>query len=206
MDVDRFKKLPVLGIIRGIKADVVEPLVEAVYESGLRTIEITMNTPGAAGLIKAAVKSSRNRLTIGAGTVLDVATLKAALSAGATFCVTPVLVKEVARYCVKHKIPVFPGALTPSEIYAAWEAGATMVKVFPAQFFGPEYFKEIKGPFQDIELLACGGVTPQNIKVYFSSGASAVAFGGSVFRKEWLEKKDITSIQHSIQDLLFAFA
>lgn len=202
MEVVEFKKLPVLGIIRGVEPDVLEPLIETICESGLKTIEITMNTKAAPSLIKNAVKFTKGRLSIGAGTVLNTDSLKIALDSGATFCVTPVLVKEVNEYCVKNKIPVFPGALTPKEIFEAWQSGATMVKVFPAKFFGPEYFKEIKGPFNDIELLACGGVTPDNIQSFFSSGASAVAFGASIFRKEWLEEKDFASIRNSINGLI----
>ncbi|MCX5702132.1 MAG: bifunctional 4-hydroxy-2-oxoglutarate aldolase/2-dehydro-3-deoxy-phosphogluconate aldolase, partial [Candidatus Omnitrophica bacterium] len=110
--------------------------------------------------------------------------------------------KDVLAYCVKNKIPAFPGALTPQEICEAWKEGATMVKVFPAKFFGPEYFKEIKGPFNDIELMAVSGVTPKNICEYFASGASAIAFGASVFKKEWLEKKDFQSITAAIKAYL----
>lgn len=202
MDIKKFKKLPVIGILRDIEVDYLEPLIEAICESGLKTIEITMNTKKAIKLIEKAVKFSRNRLIIGAGTVLDVENFKPALDAGATFCVMPVFVKRVTEYCLKNKIPVFPGALTPLEVYSAWQAGATMVKVFPAKLFGPDYFKEIKGPFKDIELLACGGITPQNIKAYFSNGASAVAFGASVFKKEWLESKDFPIIRDSIKDFI----
>jgi 2-dehydro-3-deoxyphosphogluconate aldolase/(4S)-4-hydroxy-2-oxoglutarate aldolase len=145
-----------------------------------------MNTTGAAGLIKSAVKRYGKRLMIGAGTVLNMTDLKTALKAGATFIVSPVLVRPVVRYCVKHKIPVFPGALIPSDIYEAWRKGATMVKVFPANCFDPDYFRELKGPFPQIELLACAGVTPENMKAYFRNGASAIAVGGSVFRREWI--------------------
>jgi len=116
----------------------------------------------------------------------------------------PVLIKDVTEYCVKNKIPVFPGALTPKEIYAAWRSGATMVKVFPAVFFGPEYFKEIKAPFNDIELLACSGVRPDNLEAYFSNGASAVSFGASVFKKEWLGFRDFKSIGKRIEEYLEA--
>lgn len=199
MDVKKFKALPILGILRGIEKGFVEPLIEAITESGLKTIEITMNTPGAPELIKKALKVANKRLTIGAGTVLNSQSLKAALDSGASFIVMPVLVGEVAQYCRKNKIPFFPGALTPQEIYNAWNSGATMVKVFPSGFFGPEYFKEIKAPFNDIELLACGGVTPENMKDYFESGASAIAFGASVFKKEWLLKKDFKSITAAIE-------
>lgn len=199
MDISKFKKLPILGIIRGIKDDEVEPLVETAVSTGLETIEITMNTKGAAALIKKAVKKTAGRLTIGAGTVLDMSSLKSALDAGATFIVMPVLIDDVIKYCVKNKIPVFPGALTPQEIYNAWNAGATMVKVFPSGFFGPAYFEEIKGPFNDMKLLACGGVTPDNMYEYLDSGADAIAFGASVFKREWLAAKDFKSIGNSIK-------
>lgn len=199
MYLSRFKKKPIMGILRGVEADVIEPLMETVISAGLETIEITMNTKGAAGLIRKANKASRKRLAIGAGTVLGMESLKSALDAGASFIVMPVLIRDVVEYCRKNKIPVFPGALTPQEIYDVWDAGATMVKVFPSGFFGPAYFKEIKGPFGGIELLACGGVTPANMKEYFSNGASAIAFGGSVFKNEWLAKRDFESIEQAIK-------
>jgi 2-dehydro-3-deoxyphosphogluconate aldolase/(4S)-4-hydroxy-2-oxoglutarate aldolase len=205
MDVASFKKKPILGILRGVKADCMEPLVETVISSGLEAIEITMNSASAPELIRKAKQVSLNRLTIGAGTVLSIDSLKLALESGATFIVTPVLVKDVVEYCVKSKIPVFPGALTPFEIYQAWAAGATMVKVFPAKLFGPEYFREIKGPFNDIELLACSGVTPQNMQEYFASGASAVSFGASVFKKEWLVAKDFKAIGQAVKKYIDAW-
>jgi 2-dehydro-3-deoxyphosphogluconate aldolase/(4S)-4-hydroxy-2-oxoglutarate aldolase len=173
--------------------------METVISSGLKAIEITMNTEDAPQLLKSAVRYSDKRLMIGAGTVLDMRSLKSALDSGATFIVMPVLVEEAVGYCLKNKIPCFPGALSPQEIYRAWKAGATMVKVFPAGVFGPAYFKELKGPFRDIELLACGGVTAENMKDYFANGASAIAFGASVFRKEWLARKDFASIAGSIK-------
>lgn len=203
MNVAQFKKKPLMGIVRGVGLEQVEPLIEAVISSGLETLEITMNTQGAAHqLIRKAKKIAQKRLMLGAGTVLDMQSLKSALDSGATFIVMPVLVKDVLAYCVKNKIPAFPGALTPQEIYLAWEEGATMVKVFPAKFFGPEYFREIKGPFNDIELLACAGVTPENLGEYFTCGACAAAFGASVFKKEWLQKKDYSSITRAIKAYL----
>lgn len=202
MDVFEFKKQPIMGIVRGLTKEQVEPLIEAVVSSGLKTLEITMNTQGAAEVIRKARKIAQNRLVLGAGTVLYMDSLKVAMDAGAMFIVMPVLVKDVLAYCVKQKIPAFPGALTPHEIYQAWKEGATMVKVFPAKFFGPEYFREIRGPFNDIELLACAGVTPQNLREYFACGASAVAFGASVFKAEWLQKKEFKSIAAAIKAFL----
>ncbi|NQT06573.1 MAG: bifunctional 4-hydroxy-2-oxoglutarate aldolase/2-dehydro-3-deoxy-phosphogluconate aldolase [Candidatus Omnitrophica bacterium] len=202
MDLKSFKRLPILGILRGVDKDVIDSLTEAMVSPGLKTVEITMNTKDAPDCIKSMVKAAKGRLTIGAGTVLTVDAMQEALDAGATFIVMPTLVPEVMEYCAKKSIPAFPGALTPQEIYNAWRAGAAMVKVFPSKFFGPSYIKEIKGPFQDIELLACGGVTPDNIKDHFSSGASAVAFGGSIFKKEWLDLGKFGNIEKSIRTLL----
>jgi len=206
MNLARFKERPLLGILRGISSESLDPLLETVEQNGLETVEITMNTPGAPRLIKQAVRRASSQLMIGAGTVLTLEDMKSALEAGATFIVTPVFVKSISDYCVKHQIPVFPGALTPKEIYQAWSGGATMVKVFPVRFFGPEYFKEIKGPFQDIELLACSGVTPNNLKAYFDNGASAVAIGSSVFRKDWMEAGDYQRIGERIREFIAFFA
>jgi 2-dehydro-3-deoxyphosphogluconate aldolase/(4S)-4-hydroxy-2-oxoglutarate aldolase len=136
--------------------------------------------------------------------VLGLDDLEQALEAGATFVVMPVLVPEVVKRCGDRGIPVFPGALTPQEIFQAWRAGATMVKVFPASSFGPAYLKEIKGPFADVELLACGGVSADNMAAYFASGASAVAFGGSVFRSDWLSQRRFDRITDEVRKLVTA--
>lgn len=204
MDLVSFRKKPILGIVRGIEVDLIEPLIETVIDAGLKTLEITMNTAHAPELIRKAKRIGQNRLTLGAGTVLTMKDLHSALKSGASFIVMPVLIKDIVEYCVKRKIPVFPGAFTPQEIYQAWDVGATMVKVFPARFFGPEYFREIMGPFEKIELLACGGVTPENLKDYFSCGVSAVSFGGSVFRKDWLANKDFKAIARAVKRFMAA--
>ena len=204
MDIAIFQKQPIMGIVRGVSLGQIEPLVEAVIQSGLRTLEITMNTTDAPELIRRAKKKARGKLVLGAGTVLNMKDLKGALDAGATFIVMPVLVKEVTAYCLKYKIPVFPGALTPQEIYQAWQEGATMVKVFPAKVFGPEYIREIKGPFNDIKLMAVSGVNPQNMREYFACGASAVAFGGSVFSRQRLQNGDYSGITSDIKAYLQA--
>jgi 2-dehydro-3-deoxyphosphogluconate aldolase/(4S)-4-hydroxy-2-oxoglutarate aldolase len=205
MDIDRFRELPIIGIMRGIEADSIEPLTERIISSGLKTAEITMNTPGAAELLRMMVRRAGKRLMIGAGTVLSMEDLRSALDAGAAFIVLPTLVENIVGYCAKNKIPVFPGALSPQEIFNAWRAGATMVKVFPAKFFGSAYIKEIKGPFQEIELLACGGVSPANIRDFFSSGASGVAFGGSVFKREWLKERNFSAIEDSIRSIVSSY-
>ncbi|MEW5895395.1 MAG: bifunctional 4-hydroxy-2-oxoglutarate aldolase/2-dehydro-3-deoxy-phosphogluconate aldolase [Candidatus Omnitrophota bacterium] len=205
MKIQDFKNLPILGILRGISTGEISPVVETCVLSGLKTIEITMNTDGAPTLIKKMIQEAAGRLTIGAGTVLSVEDAQKAKDAGAAFIVAPNLNPGVADFCKKQRLLFFPGALTPGEIFQAWEAGAAMVKVFPSGFFGPEYFKEIKGPFNQIELLACGGVNADNIGEFFRCGASAVAFGASVFKKEWLREKSFDKIGNEIQKLVKAY-
>jgi 2-dehydro-3-deoxyphosphogluconate aldolase/(4S)-4-hydroxy-2-oxoglutarate aldolase len=205
MDLERFRRLPLLGILRGVDAAIVPDLVECVVSAGLESIEITMNTAGAPKVIERTVAAARGRLMVGAGTVLGLGDLDQALGAGATFVVMPTLVREVVESCRRRATPVFPGALTPQEIHAAWSAGATMVKVFPAKFFGPEYFREIKGPFRDVELLACGGVNAESIASFFTAGASAAAFGASVFRPDWIAAGALKRVEGSIRQLVAAY-
>ncbi len=206
MDVARFRRLPLMAILRGVSSDRLEPLLEAILAGGLETVEITMNTPGAAGLIARAVRVCGRSAMVGAGTVLDVGSLKSALDAGASFIVMPVVVKEVVLECVRQKIPVFPGALCPQEIFEAWSLGATMVKVFPSRLFGPEYFRELKGPFDSIELMACSGVRPGNLKAYFDCGASAAAIGSGVFRQDLVEAGKFDRIASSVRGYLRVYS
>ena len=205
MKLKEFKKLPIIGILRGIKSSGIEELTKTIISSGLKTVEITMNTPSAARLIKKVNSIAGKRLTVGAGTVLTTRDLGSALDAGATFIVMPTLVKDVVDFCVKKSIPVFPGAMTPQEIQNAWNAGATMVKVFPSKSLGPGYIREIKAPFQNIQLLACGGVNNDNIVKYISSGASGIAIGDSIFKKEWIERKEFHYIEEAIKELIGSF-
>lgn len=204
MKVEKFEQLPIMGILRGGDYDVIAPLVETVVGAGLETLEIAMNTPNAAAMIRRVREVAGTRLVVGAGTVMDLALLDEALEAGARFIVMPTVVDEVVGRCRELDIPVFPGALTPQEIHRAWRAGATMVKLFPAKVFGPEYLREIGGPFPHIKLLACGGVSVDNLAVFFSCGASAVAFGSSVFRPEWLANREFARIGEALRGLLAA--
>jgi len=202
MDIAAFRDKPLLGIVRGVSAEEIEPLLESAIAGGLETLEITMNTPKAPELIARASEIAAGQLTIGAGTVLDLDDLKSATDAGATFIVSPTLIPEVVAACVEARIAVFPGALTPQEIHDAWRAGASMVKVFPAGFFGPSYFREIKGPFADIELLACGGVSTSTLAEYARCGADAFAFGGSVFNLDWISEGHYDRIETAIRELV----
>lgn len=204
MDLEKFRRLPLMGIVRGVDIAVVEPLVETVIAAGLETLEITLNTAGAPAMIARARAVSGDRLVVGAGTVVDIAGLAAALAAGAGFIVSPVLVPDVVGECRWRGIPVFPGALTPSEIFAAAAAGAAMVKVFPASVFGPGYLREIHGPMAHVELLACGGIRASNAGEYLAAGAAALAFGGSVFAPARLAAGDFAAVGRDVAALVAA--
>ncbi len=204
MDLKRFNQKPLMGIVRGLQPEHLAPLVDTVIEAGLETLEVAMNTSRAADLIHQAVQMAGDRLMIGAGTVLSTTALNEALQAGASYIVSPINEADVVAYCVENNIPVFPGALTPQEVYYAWLGGATMVKVFPAGCFGPAYFKELKGPFKKVKLLACGGVNASTIGQYLKNGADAMAFGGSIFKSTWLEEGRFDLIGQEIKQLIEA--
>ena len=202
-DLTLFEKSPVLGIIRGVDEDSLPGVLEAAFSGGLRFLEITLNTIGAHLLIQKAVEQFP-QFCIGAGTVLSTEAAQKAVEAGAKFIVSPNLNDKLAEYCDKAKLAYFPGALTPTEIEKAWSSGATMVKVFPASQMGPNYFKIIKGPYDQIKLLAVGGVGSHNVSDYFSAGASAVALGGSIFSLNRMANQEYFAIQKDIEEFMLA--
>jgi len=176
-----FRKLPVVGILRFFKRAEVEKLVPASIEGGLCNIEVTMNSDGAEDLIRLTADLMGGKGNVGAGTVTSVETLDRALKAGATFIVTPAVLPDVIQACVQRKIPVMPGAMTPTEILTAWRLGATMVKVFPADQLGPGHLKAVKGPFPEIPLMPTGGVTVESLPAFKKAGADAFGVGGPLF-------------------------
>src|SRR6185437_10684406 len=135
----KFLKLPVVGIVRNITIEDLGSILPLYQEAGLSTMEITMNTPGAEQMIRYATEQYGFELNIGAGTVCNQRELEKALRAGARFIVTPITDEHVIRICRQEAVPVFAGAFTPAEIYKAWEAGADMVKIFPATSLGTQY-------------------------------------------------------------------
>ena len=199
-DLVRFEEAPVLGVVRGITLSALKGVMDAVVLAGLRYMETTLNTYNALELIKSTV--SNYDLCVGAGTVLNRADAKVAYDAGARFLVGPTLNQDVAMFCKENNLPYFPGALTPTEIENAWNAGATMVKVFPASRLGPDYFNEVRGPFPRIKLMAVGGVNPQNINRYLAAGASGLAVGGSVFTLSRMENGELSAIRADIEQFL----
>jgi len=188
---------PIVGIIRGAEGEAAERAVEAALAGGLRTLEVTLNRPEAFDQIARIKERFGADMNIGAGTVLDAAAAERAIASGAEFIVTPALVPDAIEVCKSKSIPVFPGAMTPTEALAAHRAGAEMVKVFPAGSLGPGYIKSLKGPFPDMRLMPTGGVKLEHVADYFRAGADALGVGGEIFKREWLAGGDWASIERA---------
>lgn len=187
---DALQRIPIIGILRGIESVHLMPIVEAYLEAGFTTLEVTMNTKDADALIQTTVKKFGNQLNIGAGTVRTMEELQTALDAGAQFIVTPILSEEVIAFCHAQKIPVFPGAYTPTEVYCAWSLGATAVKIFPATTGGLNHIKALKGPLDHIPMIPTGGVNPNNLAQFFDVGIFGVGMGSQLFPKHLLAERN----------------
>ncbi len=176
-----FRETPVVGILRFFPREQVEKLVPAVLAGGVCHLEVTMNSAGAEDLIRLARELVGEGGNVGAGTVTTLDELRRALGAGASFIVTPIVVPEVIRACVALGVPVMPGAMTPTEIFTAWELGATLVKVFPADSLGPGFIKAVKAPLPQVRLMPTGGVTVETLPAFQRAGADAFGVGGPLF-------------------------
>lgn len=204
MKLARFEKLPIIGIARGATLAELLPAVEAAVSAGLCTLEVTMNRPEALAQIKRLRRDYGRDLELGAGTVLTAKAAEAAIAAGAEFLVTPAVLPEVVKAAKRKRVPVFLGAMTPTEILAAERAGAAMVKVFPASVLGPEFIRAVRGPFPDIRLLPTGGVTVESVPEYFRAGAKGVGIGGEIFKKEWMQAGDVKKIAEAARSFIEA--
>ncbi len=185
-----FETLPVIGILRGFNRQQMIEIVAAARRGRLTNLEITMNTPGAAEQIQEAIILANGQLNIGAGTVTSPAVLEEALRAGASFIVTPTLNASVVDRCVQVQVPVFPGAFSPNEVVRAWELGATMVKIFPAETLGPAYIRSLKAPLPEIKLLPTGGVNPATLPEFLKAGADGFGVGSPLFDPKRIESGD----------------
>jgi 2-dehydro-3-deoxyphosphogluconate aldolase / (4S)-4-hydroxy-2-oxoglutarate aldolase len=186
---DIFYHVPIIGIARGLSLDEIKNILPVYQEAGLSTIEITMNTKGAAQII-GFIRDQYPKLNTGAGTVCTEKDLTLALEAGAQFIVAPIIDKKVIRSCVKKKIPVFAGAFTPTEIYHAWSLGASMVKVYPAKSLGAGYIKDVKAPLDQVKLLPTGGIGLDDMDAYRQAGADGFGIGSPLFVKQLIEENN----------------
>lgn len=171
----------VVAIARSVEAGTVEAIAEALIRAGIRAFELTLNEPterALSGIERAAARFGGDELLVGAGTILSREAGQRALDAGARFLVMPHTDPDLIAWAAGLSVPVFPGAFTPTEVLAAWRAGATAVKLFPASVAGPAAIREIHGPLPDIPLIPTGGVTADNAAAFITAGAAAVGVGG----------------------------
>lgn len=178
----------VVAVIRMSDAQRLSKVVEAVAAGGVKCIEITMTVPGAVELIGKLVCEMPPDVVVGAGTVTDAETAKAVIDAGATFVVGPILNLEVIRACKSADVACMPGCYSPTEILAGWNAGADIIKVFPATSLGPKFFKDIAGPFPYIKLMPTGGVSIENVGEWVAAGAVAVGIGSDLLDKKAIQE------------------
>jgi 2-dehydro-3-deoxyphosphogluconate aldolase/(4S)-4-hydroxy-2-oxoglutarate aldolase len=192
---EKFEIIPIVGIVRGITMEDFKQILPVYVKSGLTTIEITMNTSDADSLIRYAVKEYSGKLNVGAGTVCSLSDLENALDYGAQFIVTPIVNEEVIKSCVSSKIPIFPGALTPSEIYRAWDWGASIVKIYPAGNLGANYIKDVKAPLNTIKMMPTGGISISNIQSFLDAGVDGFGIGSPLFDKRLIDAKDWDALE-----------
>jgi 2-dehydro-3-deoxyphosphogluconate aldolase / (4S)-4-hydroxy-2-oxoglutarate aldolase len=170
----------VVAVIRMKEPDRLRAVIDALAAGGLRALEVTMTVPGAIDLIAQIAPTLPRDFLFGAGTVLDADTASRAIDAGARFIVSPVCRKEVIEACHRRDVPAMPGCLTPTEILDAWDAGADIVKVFPATSLGPGYVKDVRAPLPQVKLMPTGGVTIDNAGDWIKAGAVAVGVGSAL--------------------------
>jgi 2-dehydro-3-deoxyphosphogluconate aldolase/(4S)-4-hydroxy-2-oxoglutarate aldolase len=184
-----------IPVVRVSSAREAMDVADAIKEGGVSFIEITMSVQGAIDVIKELTQKYKDEIIMGAGTVLDTETGRAALLAGAQFIVSPTLNLDLIQLAHRYSAVVIPGAATPTEILTAWNAGADMVKVFPAgQLGGPEYLKALRGPLPQILLVPTGGVNLQNAGAFIKAGATALGVGGELVDKQAVKEKKFNVI------------
>ncbi len=178
--VRRIEELGVVAVIRLRDPGKLRAVVDAIAAGGVRALEITMTVPGAVELIRGLAPTLPEGFLLGAGTVLDAETVRAVVDAGAQFVISPVFRREVIAACHECGVPAAPGCFTPTEILEAHDAGADIVKVFPATALGPQYIRDVRAPLPQVKLMPTGGVSPDNAGDWIRAGAVAVTAGSSL--------------------------
>ncbi|MGO4691298.1 bifunctional 4-hydroxy-2-oxoglutarate aldolase/2-dehydro-3-deoxy-phosphogluconate aldolase [Glaciibacter sp. 2TAF33] len=169
---------PVIAVLRASQASDYDAVVDVLAENGVRSIELTLSTPGTFEHLPALLERAGSEVEVGIGTIVNVAQAQQAIDAGARYLVTPIVNLDVIALAVAAGVPVFPGGLTPTELYSAWDAGATAVKIFPAETVGPQYGSHLRGPFPDLQFVPSGGIGLGDIPAWLAAGATAVSLGG----------------------------
>jgi 2-dehydro-3-deoxyphosphogluconate aldolase/(4S)-4-hydroxy-2-oxoglutarate aldolase len=197
----------IVPIVRTSSAEGAMQAVEAIYAGGVRAAEITMTVPGAIHALEKLADRFGGKLILGAGTVLDPETARACMLAGAEFFVTPSLRLSTIEMAKRYSKVICPGALTPTEVLTAWEAGADVVKIFPCgNVGGPKYIKALKGPFPQIEMIPTGGVNLETTGDFLKAGACAVAVGGELVDAKSVKEGRFDIIENRARQYLAAIA
>ncbi len=178
--IRRVRDSGLIAIMRHTDARRAIETAEALVAGGADVVEVTMNTAGAIGMVEAITAHFGSRLVVGAGTVLSVAAAEEAVAAGARLLVSPHLDEAIVGYAVERRVAVIPGAFTPTEIFRAWSAGASLVKVFPSGPVGPRYIRDVLAPLNDVPLVPTGGVTLENAGEFIRAGAAALGLGSAL--------------------------
>ena len=187
-------KTGVIAIMRAQDPDQLIAAANAIRKGGVRVMEVTMTTPGALDVIAAAVKRFGHEILFGAGTVLDPETARSVVLAGADFVVSPTLNLEVIALCNRYGIPVIPGCFTPTEMLTAWEAGADLIKLFPAEVGGPAWIKALLAPLPQLKIVPVGGVDINTAAAFIRNGAVALGVGGALINQKLLDAGDRTEL------------
>lgn len=185
----------VIAIIRADSSDQLIECAEALYAGGVTAMEVTMTTPNALQVITEVSGRFGGKVLMGVGSVLDPETCRAAILAGAEFVVTPITKSDVIRLANRYGKPIAAGAYTPTEMLTAHESGADFIKLFPAEYAGPDYVKTVLAPLPMLQIIPTGGVTPENARDFLAAGCVALGAGSALVSKEILKKRDWTTLR-----------
>jgi 2-dehydro-3-deoxyphosphogluconate aldolase/(4S)-4-hydroxy-2-oxoglutarate aldolase len=202
--LQRLAEARVVAILRGVDPARVTKVAEVLVENGITALEITMNSRSALEQIRQAAEVLGGRGIVGAGTVLDEAAATSAILAGAEFIIAPNLNERVIRTAHRYGKVAIPGAMTPTEVAAAAEAGADIVKLFPAGSLGPRYIKEIKAPLEHVMLMATGGVSAENAREFYKHGADLLGVGSALVSNQLVNEERWTELAERARALVEA--
>jgi 2-dehydro-3-deoxyphosphogluconate aldolase / (4S)-4-hydroxy-2-oxoglutarate aldolase len=175
---DRLTSSKVIAVLRGSQVSALTPVCDVLVEEGILSLELTLTTPGLLDALPEFVDRYADSADVGVGTILTESEARRAMDCGAQYLVTPTMNLPVIKLAAERQIAVFPGGLTPTELAAGWNAGATAVKIFPAATVGAAYLKHLRGPFPDLEAIPSGGVDLEATWEWLNAGAVAVSIGG----------------------------
>ena len=204
--VERLEARGVIAVIRIADASMLQSVAAALIDGGVTAIEVTMTVPRAVDLIAELAATLPEAALVGAGTVLDAATARDVIGAGARFVVSPIFKRELIEACHAEDVPMMPGCFTPTEIYTAWSAGADIVKVFPSTALGPTFIKDVRGPLPQVRLMPTGGVSAENAGDWIRAGAVAIGVGTALVDQATVDQRRFDRIRDRARHFVDAVA